>query len=115
MVEFQNSYEACGYVKDCNKELFGKIFNENVKIKEIHIDIYIENPYMLFSRISGKNVFTLKNSNRFIVCKSDRHKTVVVNILLDEISNCMVKQYVDNQYEILFNIQNICYKIFIII
>lgn len=114
MNELQNFYEAHGFVKDCEKELFGKIFGDIKKIKEIHIDVYMDKPYMIFSRVIEKDV-VLKNNNRIVVHKNDKYKTVIVNVPFNEIINCVYKKYADNQYEIIFNIQNVCYKMLVII
>ena len=114
MTEVKNSYEAYGFVKDCSKELFGKIIS-NKKLKEIHIETYTNKPYMLFGRIIEKNVTMLQETNRIVIRMSDKYKTILVNLILDEIKDCFFKQYMDNQYEIVFNIHNLHYKILIII
>jgi hypothetical protein len=105
MTEFEN---------DCNREIFGKIFGNSKKIKEIHIDTYVDKPFMLLARMDEKNVMVF-TGNRITIHKNDRYKTIILNILLEEISDCMFKKYTDNQYEILFNVRNICYKILVII
>lgn len=101
------------FVKDNDKELFNQIFN-NKKIKEIHIDTYMDSPYVLFARIIEKNLLISNENNRMIIRKNDRYKTVIVNIFFDEIEDCRIKQYTDNQYEILFGVRNIYYKILVI-
>lgn len=106
--------EACGFVKDEDKKIFDKIFNGN-KISEINIDTYIDEPFMLFSRIKEKNVITKNVDGRIIFSKSDRHKTHIVSILFDKIKNCMVKQYTSNQYEFHFELYGMNYKILVII
>ena len=81
--------EAYGFIKDEDKKIFDKIFNGN-KISEINIDTYIDEPFMLFSRIKEKNVITKNVDGRIIFSKSDRHKTHIVSILFDKIKNCQL-------------------------
>lgn len=114
MEKNQNFYETYGFVNDNNKELLSKIFN-NEKVKEVHIDTYIDEPYILFSRVIEKNVSMNKKDNRITIRKNDRNKTMIVNIFFDEIKDCAIKQYSNNQYELLFNVRNICYKMLVII
>ena len=107
-------FELHGFVRDGNKELLNKIFNSK-KIKEIHVDTYMENPYRLFARFTGENLSIINKDNRVAIFKNDKYKTMMVNILFNEIEDCFIKQYSDNHHEILFKVCNVCYKILIIV
>ena len=108
-------YKECDYELDIDKKILNQICNCKSVVKEIHIDIYTEKPYILFARIIEKKVTILNSDNRIIFYKKDRYKTIILNLLFNEIENCFVKKYSDKQYAVLFTIHNISYKILIII
>lgn len=106
--------EECGYELDEDKKILNQICNcEN--IKEVHIDVYIEKPFILFARVIEKKVMTSNIDNRITFSKRDRYKTVVLDLLFNEIEDCFVKKYSDKQYSILFTIRNISYEMWVII
>lgn len=88
---------------------FNNIFN-NDKI-DVHIDTYINEPYIFLARIIENGVSPLFENGRFILRKSDRKKTVLINLPLDEIEDCVTKMYAESHYQILFRIHNVWYKI----
>lgn len=106
-----NRFEKYGFVRDENKENLKEVFNEN-NIEEVHIDLYIEEPYMLLSRIIEKDIDTIVESSR-IVIKNNR--VVLVDVLLDYIDECFVKKHNDMLYNFVFKIHNICYKFLVAI
>ena len=92
------------------------LLKNNVKLKEIHIDIYPENPivssayFSLILRASEKNATISVENDRIIFKKNDKHKTHFVNVLASKIIECFSKES-DNCYEFILNVQNIYYKI----
>lgn len=114
MNKFQTYCEKYGFVSDKTKVEFERIIS-NHNFKTLHIEIYSDNPYMLFLRSIEKNVMVTLEDNRVIVRKNDKHKTTITDILFDSIDGCIVKQYSDSHYEIIFTIHNLCYKLLVII
>ena len=86
---------------------------EDMKIKELHLDTYINEPYMLLSRIIDKNVYHCNQDNRGIL--RNKNDDVLVNIPLEEINNWAIKEFSKSHYQILFNICDVQYKVFAII
>lgn len=106
----------CGFIKDEGNLRFEKIFTNNKKLKEMHIDIYPDNPlrtsnpFRLLLRTIEKDVMISNDRSRLILRKNDRFKTYIMNILLSDIKECFV-EVVDNYSEFIINVQNIYYKI----
>lgn len=78
---------------------------------EVHIDVYSDGKYNLYSRIIEKNVRYIKDNNRFTLFNSDGD--VIVDIDLSNIKDIMNKEYYDGCTDIVFTINDVRYKIFI--
>ena len=107
-----------GFTKDENNTKLNETFKDDIRLKEIHIDIYPTNPlvssplpYMLLSR-TIENKMLVKNSGTRLVLKKnmDGYDTYFMNVLLSEIKECY---YTDSNcfFEFILNIQNIYYRI----
>lgn len=109
----------CGFVKDENYLQFNDVFKNNVKLKEVHIDIYPYNPilpaavFTLLLRAIEYNVTVINDGNRLILKKCDKCETYLMNVLCYKISECFSKVS-ENCSEFVLNIQNIYYKITIL-
>lgn len=107
-----------GFVKDEINTKLNEVFKDNIKLKEIHIDIYPTNPlvsspipYMLLSRTIEKKMLIKNSGNRLVLKKNiDGYDTYFMNVLLSEIKECYYKDS-DGFFEFILNIQNIYYKI----
>lgn len=107
---FCNKY---GFVADNDKTKIKNIFNNN-KFNNLHIEIYSNSPYMLLLRAVESNVLTEVKDGRIIAgTKSNEGITTVLNILLENIDRCFIKQYDDTRYEIVFSLLGLQYKMFI--
>lgn len=108
-----------GFAKDENNLQLKKIFQNNSKIKEIHIDIYPDNPmisssnFVLLLRTQDDNVVISNDGNRLTLKRCDKYETYIINILFSSISECYVKM-VASYCELILNVQNIYYKITIL-
>ena len=108
-----------GFVKDENNSMLKEVFTNNIKLKEIHIDIYPDNPlqssttFVLLLRTSENNVVISNDDNRLVLNKNDKYKKQLMNILFSKITDCLFKVS-DNCYEFIINVQNIYYKITIL-
>jgi len=106
-----------GLIKDENNFQLKEVFKNNLKLKEIHIDIYPENPlisssapFMLLLRTIEKNVMASNDENRLILMRNDGYETYFMNVLFAEIKECYYKDtYVSSEF--ILNIQNIWYRI----
>ena len=105
-----------GFVKDDNGLQLKEFFKNNLKLKEIHIDMYPDNPmepsasFMLLLRTSEKNATTSNDGNRLILKKDDRYNTRFMNVLFSKIAECFCN-ISDNYSEFIVNIHNIYYRI----
>lgn len=108
-----------GFIKDESSLLkLKEIFKDNVKLKEVHIDTYTENPliassapFMLLLRTIEKKTMVSNDENRLILRKVvDKFETYFMNILFSEITECYYKD-TDVYFEFIINIQNIYYRI----
>lgn len=109
-----------GLLKDKNVSKLKEIFKNNTELKEIHIDIYLEDPlsvstkpFMLLLRAIEKDAMVSNDNYRLILKRSDTYETHFVNIPFSEIKECFFKTFNSN-YEFILNIQNIYYRITIL-
>lgn len=115
----KNTLMKFGFVKDEENLQLKEIFRNNAKLKEIHIDIYPENPlnapthFVLLLRTTEKNVTVSNDENRLVLKKSDKFGTYLMNILLTDISESFSK-ITDDYFEFILNIRNIYYRITIV-
>lgn len=107
-----------GFIKDENNTKLNEVFKDNIKLKEIHIDVYPTNPlvssplpYMLLSRTIEKKMLVKNSGTRLVLKKNiDSYDTYFMNVLLSEIKECYYN--VSNGFsEFVLNIQNIYYRI----
>ena len=111
--------EKFGFVNDENRLCLKEFFKDNLKFKEIHIDMYPSNPlesqnaFMLLLRTSEKNAITSNDGNRLILKKSDKFETHFMNVLFSKMTECFCKVS-DSYSEFILNIQNVYYKITIL-
>jgi hypothetical protein len=105
-----------GFINDENCLRLKEFLKNNLKLKEIHIDIYPDNPlksstsFMLLLRTSEKNIIISNDGNRLILKKNDRYETHIMNVLFSKITECFFKVS-DSCSEFILNVQNIFYRI----
>lgn len=115
----ENTLIKFGFVKQEYDSTLKELLKNNVKLKEVHIDTYPENPFissssfMLLLRTSEKNVMASVDDERLILKRSDSQNTYIMNILLSKIIECFSKTS-DNYSEYILNVQNIYYRITIL-
>lgn len=112
----ENTLMKFGFAKDKDNCQLEEVFKNNLKLKEVYIDVYPENPlsssasFMLLLRTHEKNVIVLNDDIRLILKKNDRYENYFMNILFSKITECFFK-ITDGCYEFILNVQNIFYKI----
>lgn len=102
--------------KDENNSQLKKVLKDEVELKEVHINIYPENPliyskkpFMLLLRTVEKDVIASIDDDRIILTRNDGCKTQFVNVLFSEIAECYYQTF-SNCSEFILNIQNIWYR-----
>lgn len=108
-----------GFAKDEDNFLLKEVFKNDLKLNEIHIDIYPENPlissaapFMLLLRTIEKNTMVSNDGDRLVLMRNDKYKTYFMNILFSEVTECYYKIAYDYS-EFILNIQNIWYRIIV--
>lgn len=108
-----------GFIEDTDKKVLSGLFTNNKKFKEVNISVNFTEPCMLLVRSKEKNVDIEINSiqeNRLILKKnSERCSTIIMNILLDEINNCLFKDYGNGLFEFEFEVRNFRYSLHILL
>lgn len=107
-----------GFTKDENYIRLNEVFKDNIRLKEIHIDVYPTNPlvssstpFSLLLRLIEKKILVKNSGNRLVLKKViDGFDTYFMNILFSEIIECYYKDAQD-YFEFILNYQNIFYKI----
>lgn len=106
-----------GFTEDTDKKVLSELFTKNTKFKEVNISVNLTEHSMLLARSKEKNVSVEVNSiqdNRLILKKnSGRCSTVIMNILLDEIHNCLFKDYDNGLFEFEFEVRDFRYSLHI--
>lgn len=106
-----------GFKEDTDKKVLSELFTKHNKFKEVNISVNLTEPCMLLARSREKNVTVEVNSiqeNRLILKKnSGRCSTVIMNILMDEINNCLVKDYGNGLFEFEFEVRDFRYSLHI--
>ena len=106
------------FIEDEQNTKLNEMFKDDIKLKEIHIDIYPTNPlvssstpYMLLSRTIEKKMLIKNSGTRLVLKKNiDGYDTYFMNILLSEIKECYYKDS-NGFFEFILNVQNIYYRI----
>ena len=114
----ENTLTKLGFKKDENNTKLNEVFKDNIKLKEIHIDVHPTNPlvssstpFMLLLRTIEKKMLVKNSGTRLVLKKRvDNFDTYFMNITLSEINECYYKS-IDGYSEFILNIQNIYYRI----
>lgn len=106
-----------GFQEDTDKKVLSELFTKHNKFREVNISVDLTEHSMLLARSKEKNVSVEVNSvqeNRLILKKnSGRCSTVIMNILLDKIKNCLVKDYGNGLFEFEFEVRDFRYSLHI--
>lgn len=115
----ENTLMKFGFIKEENDLHLKEMIKSKNKLKEVHIDMYPENPltssgsFLLLLRASEKNASILIDGERLIFKRNDKYETHFMNVLMSKITECFSK--IGDEYsEFILNIQNIYYKITIL-
>lgn len=116
-----DSMEKLGFVEDVGKLKLNEVLKNNVRIKELGVDLYSSNPllsqetnrFMLLLRTFEKGIIVSNDCDRLVFKKNDRYKTHIMNVLHSEIKECYVKPVIDcgNCYYFVLNINDTYYRV----
>lgn len=117
----KNFFINHGFVEDTDKKVLSELFTKQNRFREINISVNLTEPYMLLARSKEKNVSVETNciqESRLILKRKrskERFDTVIMNVLLDEINGCLVKDYGNGLYECLFEVRGLRYSLHILV
>ncbi len=106
-----------GFTEDTDNKTLKKLFTNNKKFKEVNISVNFTEPFMLLARSKEKNVTVEVNSiqdNRLILKRKrsrEKFSTILMDILLDEIHNCLFKDYGNGLFEFEFEVHDFRYSL----
>ena len=108
-----------GFIDDINNSHFNETFKNGSKLKDVHIEIYPNNPiesnspFELLLRAVEKKALVLNDGNRLVLKLGNKFETCVLNILLSNITKCFVEvNESDVKYSsYILKVQNIWYRI----
>lgn len=112
----ENILTKYGFVNEKDYSKLIEIIRNTTKLREVHIDTYLENPlissdsHMLLLRSVEKGVRILVEDDRLIFKRNDIYGTHFVNVLISKIKECFSRMTGDVD-EYILNIQNVYYKI----
>ncbi|MEY8518748.1 hypothetical protein AALC25_17985 [Lachnospiraceae bacterium 29-84] len=105
------------FQEDTDKKVLSGLFANNKKFKEVNISVHLTEPFMLLARSKERDVSVEVNSiqeNRLILKKnSGRFSTVIMDILLDEINDCLIKSYGNGLIQFEFEVRDFRYSLHI--
>lgn len=108
-----------GFIKEENDLRLKEMIKNKNKLKEVHIDIYPENPlepsnsFMLLLRTSERNAKISIDNDRLVFKRNDKNETHFMNVLISKITECFSK-ICDDYSEFILKIQNIYYRVTIL-
>lgn len=103
-----------GFTEDAGNKLLKGLFANHKKFKEVNLSVKLTEPAMLLAHSKEKNVTADINSiqdDRLVLKKGSRCETVIMNILLDEIHNCLVEEYGTGMYDFEFEVRDFRYSL----
>ena len=106
-----------GFKDDTDKKVLSELFTKHSKSRKLDVSVNLTEHSMLLARSREKNVTVELNciqENRLILKKNNgRCSTVIMNILMDEINNCLVKDYGNGLFEFEFEVRDLRYSLHI--
>ncbi len=106
-----------GFTEDSENKTLSELFTKHNKFREVNISVNFTEPCVLLARSKERNVTIEINSiqeNRLILKRKrsrEKFDTVIMNILLDEINNCLVKDYGNGLFEFEFEVKDFRYSL----
>ena len=117
-IQNREVYFRQGFVEDADHEILREALSKRKKFSELSMTISATDPNVLFSRTKEKKVTVEINTamdERLIIIGNDKYKTRIMNILVDEIEDCLICVNENRVYELQFFFRGLRYgvKLFI--
>ena len=100
-----------------NSKVIKETLKDDIRLKEVHIDIYPDNPlvnsstpFLLLLRTIERNISVTNDDKRLIFKRNDDNNTCIMNVLFSEMTECYYNVS-GNYFEFILKIQNIYYRI----
>ena len=112
----ENILMEFGFIKEEDGTQLKQRIRDTGRLKEVHIDVYPENPFtssnsfMLLLRATEANATISIDEGRLVFRKNDKYETHFMNVLISKITECFYK-ICEGYLEFILNIQNVYYKI----
>lgn len=100
-----------GFKEDAYKKALRELFTSHKQFKEVNISVNSTEPFMLLARSREKNVSVKSNiiqDKRLVLEKGSMgsgYNAVIMNILLDEINNCLYEYCGNGLYDFEFEVR----------
>lgn len=116
IIQNKEVYFRQGFVEDADHEILREALSKRKKFSELSMTISATDPNVLFSRTHEKKVTieintTMKMDERLIIIGNDKYKTRIMNILVDEIEDCLICINENKLYELQFFFRGLRYGI----
>lgn len=101
-----------GFKEDTDRKVLSELFTGRKKFKEVNISVHFTEPSMLLARSKENNVIVKVNciqENRLILKRKrsrEKFDTTIMNVLLDEINGCLVKDYGNGLIQFEFGVRD---------
>jgi len=108
-----------GFQEDTDKKVLSKLFTNYTRFKEVNISVNLTEPFMLLAHSKENNVTVeidfIQDKRLILKNKRSREKfdTIIMDILLDEINNCLVKDYGNRLFQFEFEVRDFRYSLHI--
>ena len=99
-----------GYKEDVDCKILEGIFDKQDSIKKFNVSIRDNSSGMLFGRIDEKNIKCRVEADRIII---EKKNTVIMNIIADEIHDCLFTKYGNDKFEFDFEIKELSYSLYV--
>jgi len=113
-IQNKEVYFRQGFVEDADHKILRETLSKRKKFSELSMTISATDPNVLFSRTKEKKVTVEINTamdERLIIIGNDRYKTRIMNILVDEIEDCLICVNENKLYELQFFFRGLRYGI----
>ena len=113
-IQNREVYFRQGFVEDADHKILREALSKCKKFSELSMTISATDPNVLFSRTKEKKVTVEINTamdERLIIIGNDKYKTRIMNILVDEIEDCLICINENRLYELQFFFRGLRYGI----
>lgn len=104
-------YEKYGFIEDTDKTEIARILKEEISLRSVYIDAYLDNPYMLILRSAEDSLIADMVNERVVVKRRGKGGANIMNVPIDKVDNVYLKFTEDCKCRMFFTVRNICYSV----